>query len=103
VTQRGKRPIKSADYFQEHAGIHSDGVSVTQKYLLQIAVLFPRHPDILQYFILRAYPVLFILIHAAECALIMGTADCALKQITVRFTEWSEYIAFVSQNFHLAQ
>jgi hypothetical protein len=90
---------KAFKNYQQHICFQSNGITIAEEYFFQIAIVIPGHFNIFHNFGNLPHPVLFVFIHAAESALIMGTAYSALKQVAVGFTKWPEYVAFVSQFF----
>jgi len=84
------------DDFKQRFGLNGNRIAVAQKYFFHIAIIIPGHADIFQNLCGPPYAILCVFIHAAEGALIVGTANGALKQVTRGLTEGPENITFVS-------
>jgi hypothetical protein len=81
MTQRRECRIKISDNLKEFVRFDGNGITVTQKGFFDITVIITRHTDIFQDFGDIPLTVLVAFVHPAKCALIVGTADGALKQI----------------------
>jgi hypothetical protein len=99
MAQGWKSLIKLFKYCQKHIRFQSNSIAIAKKNFFHIAIGIFGHGDVFRNFGKTSLSVLFVFVHAAESALIMGTADSTLQKITVGFAKRPEYVAFVSHFF----
>ena len=84
LVQAVEGPVELFQNLEQLLCLHDDRVAVHQEYPLQVRpVVLPGHVNVLQNLLHRADAEFLLLVHPAEGALIVGTADGALEQVAL--------------------